>query len=68
MRFVKYKAYDAIQGLPDSAAGIARARISGATPEQVQDWAAFMTSLFVDVKSAIAASVSTLLRPERGTS
>jgi hypothetical protein len=30
---------------------IEMARISGATPEQVQDWTAFMTSLFVDVKS-----------------
>lgn len=26
-------------------------RISGATPEQIKDWTAFMTNLFVDVKS-----------------
>jgi hypothetical protein len=30
---------------------IEMARISGATAEQVQDWTAFMTNLFVDVKS-----------------
>ena len=30
---------------------IEMARISGATPEQVQAWTAFMTNLFVDVKS-----------------